>query len=76
MRNKSWPLIEDWKAVFGKDRPEGERGVDTGKAVEKIYENKDESSDYADTSHPLTFEELFPDEVFPPGVLPEMMDDN
>lgn len=33
MRNKSWPQIEDWKEIFGKDRADGARRVDVGDAV-------------------------------------------
>ncbi|KAG6387119.1 hypothetical protein SASPL_152304 [Salvia splendens] len=65
MRNKAWPQIEDWKEVFGNDRAGGVKVVDLGDAVQKIYGNKVDLPDEADKSHPMTFEELFPDEVFP-----------
>ncbi|KAG6388648.1 hypothetical protein SASPL_150080 [Salvia splendens] len=37
MRNKSWPMLSDWKEIFGKDRAEGVKGMDTREAVQKIY---------------------------------------
>ncbi|KAG6387388.1 hypothetical protein SASPL_152575 [Salvia splendens] len=74
--NKSWPQIEDWKEIFGKDRADGEWGIDVGATVGKIYGEKDDLPDDAGTSHPMTFKELFPDEVFPDGVLPEMVDES
>ncbi|KAG6413949.1 hypothetical protein SASPL_126665 [Salvia splendens] len=76
MRNNAWPQIEDWKEVFGNDRAEGVKVVDLGDAVQKIYGNKVDIPDEAGTSHPMTFEELFPDEAFPPGVLAEMIDES
>ncbi|KAG6411087.1 hypothetical protein SASPL_129161 [Salvia splendens] len=50
--------------------------IDLGDAVQKIFGNKVDIPDEAGTSHPMTFEELFPDEAFPPGVLPEMIDES
>ncbi|KAG6407782.1 hypothetical protein SASPL_130780 [Salvia splendens] len=30
LRNKAWPLYNDWKIMFGKDRATGDEGRDTG----------------------------------------------
>ena len=76
MRNKLWPQFEDWKEIFGIDRADGERGVDVGAAVGQIYGNKDELPGEDGISQHMTVEDLFPDEVFPTGVLPEMMDES
>ena len=76
MRNKSWPQFEDWKEVFGQDRADGVKCVDLGDSVRTIYGNKFDLPDDAGTSHTITLEELFPDEVFPPGILPEMIDES
>lgn len=76
MRNKSWPLLNDWKEIFGKDRAEGLRSVDTGDAVHKIYGSKVPSNEDSDKSSPLTLEKLYPGHVFPEGVLPEMVDES
>ncbi|KAG6430085.1 hypothetical protein SASPL_108146 [Salvia splendens] len=76
MRNKSWPMLNDWKEIFGKDRAEGLKGMDTGEAVHKIYGSKVNVGDSSAKSSPITLEELFPDEVFPSGVLPEMVDES
>ncbi|XP_047955247.1 uncharacterized protein LOC125201252 [Salvia hispanica] len=75
MRNKSWPQYEDWKEVFGVDRADSERGADVAASADKIYGQKEVSPDAVGPSHPMTFEELFSDEVFPDGVLPEMVDE-
>ncbi|KAG6426802.1 hypothetical protein SASPL_111036 [Salvia splendens] len=58
---------EQW-AQFVKDRADDERGVDVGAAVGKIYGNKEDVPAEDGTSHPMTLEELFPDEVFPEGI--------
>ncbi|XP_047963587.1 uncharacterized protein LOC125208075 isoform X2 [Salvia hispanica] len=71
-RNKSWPMFADWKEIFGKDRAEGVKVMDTGDAVRKIYG----SGSGVNENSPMTLEELFPDEVFPTGVLPEMVDES
>ncbi|XP_042006253.1 uncharacterized protein LOC121755038 [Salvia splendens] len=76
MRNKSWPMLSDWKEIFGKDRAEGFKGMDTGEAVQKIYGSKVAVGKSSAKSSPITLEELFPDEVFPSGVLPEMVDES
>ncbi|KAG6382419.1 hypothetical protein SASPL_157913 [Salvia splendens] len=76
MRNKLWPMLNDWKELFGKDRAEGLKGMDTGEAVQKIYGPRVAVGESSARSSPITLEELFPDEVFPNGVLPEMVDES
>ena len=76
MRNKSWPQFEEWKEIFGKDRADGEKSVDLGDSVQTIYGAKNYQADEAGPSHHMTFEELFPDEAFPDGLLPEMIDES
>ncbi|KAG6385284.1 hypothetical protein SASPL_154116 [Salvia splendens] len=76
MRNKSWPMFSDWKEIFGKDRADGLKGMDTGEAVQKIYGYKADVGDSSAKSSPITLDELFPDEVFPGGVMPEMVDES
>ncbi|KAG6400974.1 hypothetical protein SASPL_137819 [Salvia splendens] len=75
MRNKSWPMLSDWKEIFGKDRAEGLKGMDTGEAVQKIYGSKVAVGESSAMDSPITLEELFPNEVFPSGVMPEMVDE-
>ncbi|KAG6394314.1 hypothetical protein SASPL_144898 [Salvia splendens] len=75
MRTKSWPMLSDWKKIFGKDRAEGLKGMDTGKAVQKIYGSNAAVGESSAMDSPITLEELFPDEVFPSGVMPEMVDE-
>ncbi|KAG6400169.1 hypothetical protein SASPL_136994 [Salvia splendens] len=75
MRNKSWPMLSDWKEIFGKDRAEGLKGLDTGEAVQKIYGAKVAVGESSAMDSPITLEELFPDEVFPSGVMAEMVDE-
>ncbi|KAG6405431.1 hypothetical protein SASPL_133020 [Salvia splendens] len=82
MRNKSWPQYEDWKEVFGNDRADGEKRIDVGAAARTIYGNKgdspgaDETQAADGTSSHMTLQDLFPDMVFPEGVLPEMIDES
>ncbi|KAG6406206.1 hypothetical protein SASPL_133805 [Salvia splendens] len=76
MRNKSWRLLNDWKEIFGKDRAEGIRSMDTGDAVRRIYGSKVPLNEDSDKSSPLTLDELYPDHVFPEGVIPEMVDES
>ncbi|XP_041989966.1 uncharacterized protein LOC121741312 [Salvia splendens] len=76
MRNKSWSLIDDWKEIFGKDRADGAKKVDVGDAVGRIYGTKEYPADDAGTSHHMTLQDLFQDESFSDGVLPEMVDES
>ncbi|KAG6387374.1 hypothetical protein SASPL_152561 [Salvia splendens] len=82
MRNKSWPQYEDWKEVFGNDRADGEKRIDVGAAARTIYGNKDEApvSDEPqaadETSTHMSLQDLFPDMVFPEGVMPVMIDES
>ncbi|KAG6434273.1 hypothetical protein SASPL_105897 [Salvia splendens] len=62
--------------IFGKDRAEGVRSVDTRDAVHKIYGSKADLNEDSEMSSPPTLEELFPDEVFHADVLPEMVDES
>ncbi|KAL1567197.1 hypothetical protein AAHA92_02702 [Salvia divinorum] len=51
MRNKAWPLWDDWKGIFGKDRAGGIRAEDMLNADEKLHARltpipETQSSDY------------------------------
>ncbi|XP_057777266.1 uncharacterized protein LOC130995830 [Salvia miltiorrhiza] len=37
MRFKSWPMFEDWKEVFGKDRANGSNAEDVMEGMHKMY---------------------------------------
>lgn len=76
MRNKSWPQFEDWKEIFGVDRADGARGVDVASSADTLYGQKGVSPDDVGTSNGMTLHELFPNEVLPDGVLPEMVDES
>ncbi|KAG6412169.1 hypothetical protein SASPL_124839 [Salvia splendens] len=65
MKNKSWPMLS-----------EGVKGMDTGEAVQKIYGSNVAVGESSAKSSPITLEKLFPDEVFPSGLLPEMVDES
>ncbi|KAG6419026.1 hypothetical protein SASPL_121234 [Salvia splendens] len=69
-------MLNDWKEIFGKDRAEGVRSVDTRDAVHKIYGSKADLNEDSEKSSPPTLEELFPNEVFHDDVLPEMVDES
>ncbi|KAG6404973.1 hypothetical protein SASPL_132552 [Salvia splendens] len=36
MRNKSWPMLSDWKEIFGKDRAEGLKGWTLGRRCKRF----------------------------------------
>ncbi|KAG6398831.1 hypothetical protein SASPL_140302 [Salvia splendens] len=60
MRNKSWPLWEEWKEIFGKDRAVGARSRGAAESAAMMHGSRpmDMDVDY----HP-SLDELFPDEV-------------
>ncbi|KAG6392948.1 hypothetical protein SASPL_147177 [Salvia splendens] len=66
----------DWKDVFGNDRADGEKRIDIGAAAGTIYGNKDEAPAADETSTHMSLQDLFPDMIFPEGVLPEMIDES
>lgn len=66
-------MLDDWKEVFGKDRAEGVRSVDLGNAANTIYGANVVTNEVSGTNDHMTFAELFPDEVVPDGILPEMI---
>ncbi|KAG6433710.1 hypothetical protein SASPL_105325 [Salvia splendens] len=53
MRNKSWPMLSDWKEIFGKDSAEGVKGMDTREAVQKIYGSNVAKGENESTSAPV-----------------------
>lgn len=76
MRNKSWHLWNEWQEVFGKDRAAGARVCDTPDAVNKIYGKASSSNATSGPSTHMTLDELFPEEMYADGVLPEMVDES
>ncbi|KAG6436803.1 hypothetical protein SASPL_101705 [Salvia splendens] len=61
MRNKSWPLWEQWTVIFGKDRASG--GTDGAREVHmhNVAHNDDPSNDYH-----VSLEDLFDEPIIPP----------
>ena len=76
MRNKSWHLWNEWQEVFGKDHAAGVRVCDTPDAVNKIYGKTSSSNATSGPSTHMILEELFLDEMYGDGVLPEMVDES
>ncbi|KAG6392950.1 hypothetical protein SASPL_147179 [Salvia splendens] len=73
--DEQWALFY-WKDVFGNDRADGEKRIDVGAAAGTIYGNKDEAPAADETSTHMSLQDLFPDMIFPEGVLPEMIDES
>ncbi|KAG6415563.1 hypothetical protein SASPL_122976 [Salvia splendens] len=66
---------EQWAQIV-QDRSAGLRVCDTPDAVNKIYGKATSSNANSGTSPHMTLEELFPDEMYADGVLPEMVDES
>ncbi|XP_057798099.1 uncharacterized protein LOC131014226 isoform X2 [Salvia miltiorrhiza] len=58
-RKKSWPLLEDWKIIFGKDRATGDEAEDLMEASHEMYRKLDTSQPNADDDYRVSLEDLF-----------------
>ncbi|KAL1536951.1 hypothetical protein AAHA92_29519 [Salvia divinorum] len=76
MWNKPWPHWDNWNEIFGKVRANGGRAVDTAETINTLpsmQENVQENfSEFVGTDYPMSFEELFSDEVLPEGMHPDI----
>ncbi|KAG6407969.1 hypothetical protein SASPL_130970 [Salvia splendens] len=72
MRNKPWPHWDSWNEVFGKKCAIGGRALDSAETVNKLasmQRNEQENfTEFIGAYYPMSFEELFPDEVLPEGM--------
>ncbi|XP_057771108.1 uncharacterized protein LOC130990897 [Salvia miltiorrhiza] len=50
MRYKSWPMFDDWKDIFGKDRATGEQTEDLMEAIHAMYAADNMAQDGGDTA--------------------------
>lgn len=59
MRNKSWPYLEAWREIFGKDRATGESAEDILDAVNEL--EREENTTGFDTGghHNVSYEDYF-----------------
>ncbi|XP_057778869.1 uncharacterized protein LOC130997546 [Salvia miltiorrhiza] len=58
MRDKPWPLIDDWKLVFGKDRATGEHAEDLMDAVTAMYRRENIAQHAPDGDYHVNMEEV------------------
>ena len=74
MRYKSWPLWEDWKLIFGKDRATGGTAEDLEVAADEVRDRMaGGSADHDNDYHP-SFEDFLPNDV--PHIVPETPNQN
>ncbi|KAG6383723.1 hypothetical protein SASPL_156512 [Salvia splendens] len=68
MRNKSWPYLEDWKAIFGKDRGNDGRAEDVSQADDVLHGNDASAVDESQPNMtPYTLDDFFTDEQIEEG---------
>ncbi|KAG6415881.1 hypothetical protein SASPL_123300 [Salvia splendens] len=71
MRNKSWPLWEEWKEIFGKDRVVGARSRGAAESATMMKAAREQTNGYVDGDYHPSLDELFPDEVVGEHAIPE-----
>ena len=72
MRDKAWPHWDTWNEVFGKECAGGGKALDSAETVKMlpfVQRNEQETfTEFVGANYPMSFEELFPDEVIPEGM--------
>lgn len=63
MRNKSWPLWEEWKEIFGKDRAVGARSRGAAESVAMMKATQEQTNGNVDGDYYPSLDGIFPDEV-------------
>ncbi|XP_057797372.1 uncharacterized protein LOC131013315 [Salvia miltiorrhiza] len=58
MRNKSWPYLDDWKEIFGKDRATGDVAEDVMEVAHEMYRNIDLAQPNVDGDYHVSLEDL------------------
>ncbi|KAG6411773.1 hypothetical protein SASPL_129857 [Salvia splendens] len=81
MQNKSWPLWDAWKEIFGKDCVVGARAKGAGEAVAIMKVSHDQTNNYVEGDYYMSLDDLFHDEVVAnevvgEHVIPEPGDEN
>ncbi|XP_057811504.1 uncharacterized protein At2g29880-like [Salvia miltiorrhiza] len=60
-RYKSWPYLEDWKLIFGKDRATGDEAEDLMEAAHDMYRKLDQLDENGD--YHVSLEDIFENEI-------------
>ncbi|KAG6387509.1 hypothetical protein SASPL_152701 [Salvia splendens] len=76
MRNKSWPLWETWKTIFGKDRASGSVAEEMGAAAKSLRAQVSGISQVNENDHLPTFEDFIPEPFTPLSNNNEVLDDS
>ncbi|KAG6386932.1 hypothetical protein SASPL_152112 [Salvia splendens] len=59
LRNKAWPLYNDWKIVFGKNRATGDKGRDTGNIPNEFGSGPPSTNPGRESPLTVSHEDLF-----------------
>ncbi|XP_057801416.1 uncharacterized protein LOC131016726 [Salvia miltiorrhiza] len=59
MRFKSWPYLDAWREIFGKDRANGDEAEDIMEAAHDMYRNIDLNGDLGDGAYHVPFDDIF-----------------
>ncbi|XP_057787492.1 uncharacterized protein LOC131004757 [Salvia miltiorrhiza] len=59
MRYKSWPHLDDWRVIFGKDRATGEGAEDIMEAAHEMYRNIDLTEPHVDGDYHVTLDDMY-----------------
>ncbi|KAG6384860.1 hypothetical protein SASPL_153679 [Salvia splendens] len=62
MHNKAWPLFNDWKGIFGKDRANGFRAEDMHPAAEKLYGHPTPIPETQPSDYNFSLDDLYTEE--------------
>lgn len=62
MRNKSWPLYDEWKEIFGKDRANGENAEDVRDTFYDILREGNVHEDETGGDYHVNLDSLYTDE--------------
>ncbi|XP_042054260.1 uncharacterized protein LOC121799018 isoform X1 [Salvia splendens] len=76
MRNKSWPLWETWKTIFGKDRASGLAAEEIGAAAKSLRAQFAGGSQVNENDYHLSFEDFIPEPYTPVSNNNELHDDS
>ncbi|XP_057792042.1 uncharacterized protein LOC131008935 [Salvia miltiorrhiza] len=63
MRFKSWPHLDDWSLIFGKDRATGEHAEDVMDAVNDLHRNPDLTQPHIDESYHVQLDDAFSEDI-------------
>ncbi|XP_057779517.1 uncharacterized protein LOC130998100 [Salvia miltiorrhiza] len=58
MRYKSWPYLDQWREIFGKDRATGEEAKDLMEAAHQMYHKIDLSQEQVDGDYHVSLEDV------------------